>query len=60
MENCPNKWVFNLRFIIAQDQHIGHRLFKNMDLFKVQPRVVKYFLMQDKRYSCEQHVNFNR
>lgn len=60
MENCPNKWVFSLHFIIAQDQHIGHKLFKNMGLFEVQLCVVKYFLMQDKRCECEQHVNFSR
>lgn len=60
MENCPNKRVFSLHFIIAPDQHIGDRLFKNMGLLKVQPCVVKYFLMQDKRCSCEKPVNFNR
>lgn len=61
MENCPNKWVFSLHFIIAQDQNIGHRLFKNMGFFfKVRSCVVKHFLMQDKRCSCEWHVNFKR
>lgn len=60
MENCINKWILSLHSIISQDQHIGRWLFKNMGLFKVHLCVVKYFLMQDEKCSCERHVHFNR